>query len=318
MIGRALHLDPENLDARQAQSMLKNGQPLPKPLRPQGGTAPLAMAQVKQLENPKSADNGLDPIAETLQKALTRLAEILFELSEEGGEIPVARRSSMQTIVRGTGALDTKRAERTQVMLHISQAIDMLTREHDSKAAEELEKAVQSGLKSSAAYFILGYLHLKAGSLETGLGNLQNTVKHEAYTLGSHLLTGQTLRQLDKLPEALMEYLEALKAADVSIVPPEQAAELRSLYEPIIETQKQVSDPSEQEQLYNNIHKLLMQPNWRAQLTQARTQLPKSEEGMPPVPLAEMIAQTRSSEVIELDWQGSLTGKSRPPAHCHG
>lgn len=299
MIGRALHLDPESLDARQAQSMLRNGQPLPKPLRPQGGTAPLAMAQVKQLETPVSIETSLDPIAETLQKALTRLAEILFELSEESAEIPAARRTSMQTIVRGTGALDTRRAERTQVMLHISQAIDYLTRENDSKALEELEMAIQSGLKSSAAYYILAYLQIKAGNLDIGLQNLKIPVKHEVYALGTHLLAGQTLYQMKQLPGALLEYLEAIKAADVSLVPPEQAAGLRSLYEPIIETQKQLNDPSEQEQLYNNLHELLMQPNWRSRLIQARSQLPKPEEGMPPVPLAEMITQTRSSLVID-------------------
>lgn len=299
MIGRALRLDPENLEARRAQSMLKSGQLLPKPQRLQGGTAPLVMAQVKQLDAPRSADTSLDPVAEARQRALTRLAEILFELSEEAGEFPVARRSSMQTIVRGTGPLDFKQVERTRVMLFISQAIDAQTKGDETQATEELEKAVTSGLKSSAAYFIIGLLHLKAGNVESGLRNLQVSVKHEGYTLASRLLIGQTLRQKGQLPEALVEYLEALKIADSQVVPPDQAAELRGLYEPIIEAQKQVSDLAEQEQLCENIERLLRQSNWRAQVAGAREQLPKQEEGMPLLPLAEMIAQARSSEVIE-------------------
>jgi tetratricopeptide (TPR) repeat protein len=299
MIGRALRLDPENVEARRAQFMLKSGQPLPKPLRPQGGTAPLVMAQVKRLDAPKSADTGPDPIAEARQKALTRLAEILFELSEEAGELPSVRRSSMQNIVRGTGPLDFKQVERTRVMLHISQAIDAQTKGDETQTAEELERAVTFGLKSSAAYFTIGLLHLKSERLESGLRNLQTAAKHEGYALACRLLIGQTLRQRGQLSEALLEYLEALKIADSQVVPPEHAAELRGLYEPIIEAQKQVSDPAEQEQLCDNISKLLWQPNWRAQVAAAREQLPKAEEGVPPLPLAEMIAQARSSEVID-------------------
>lgn len=299
MIGRALHLDPENAEARRAQSMLKSGQLLPKPVRPQGGTAPLVMARVKELDAPKSADTSLDPIAEARQKALTRLAEILFELSEEGGDVPSLRRSSMQTIVRGTGPLDFKQAERSRIMLHVSQAIDAHTKDNESQAAEELEKALSTGLKSSAAYFMLGFLHIKSERLESGLRHLQTAVKHEAYSLAARLLIGQTLRQMGQLSEALIEHLEALKTADSQVVPPEQAAELRGLYEPIIEAQKQVTDPAEQEQLCNNIQQLLMQPNWRARVTEAREQLPKPSEGMPLLPLAEMIAQARSSQVIE-------------------
>lgn len=299
MIGRALHLDPENAEARRAQSMLKSGQLLPKPVRPQGGTAPLVMARVKELDAPKSADTSLDPIAEARQKALTRLAEILFELSEEGGDVPSLRRSSMQTIVRGTGPLDFKQAERSRIMLHVSQAIDAHTKDNESQAAEELEKALSTGLKSSAAYFMLGFLHIKSDRLESGLRHLQTAVKHETYSLAARLLIGQTLRQMGQLSEALIEHLEALKTADSQVVPPEQAAELRGLYEPIIEAQKQVTDPAEQEQLCNNIQQLLMQPNWRARVTEAREQLPKPSEGMPLLPLAEMIAQARSSQVIE-------------------
>ena len=64
MIGHALRLSPSSPEARQAQALLKGGQLLPKPVRQQGGTAPLRMAQVKQLEAPKSADTSLDPVAE--------------------------------------------------------------------------------------------------------------------------------------------------------------------------------------------------------------------------------------------------------------
>jgi L-lactate utilization protein LutB len=41
------------------------------------------MSQVKQLQEPQKTASGLDPIAEARQKALTQLAELLFEFSDE-------------------------------------------------------------------------------------------------------------------------------------------------------------------------------------------------------------------------------------------
>ena len=63
--------------------MLRSGQLLPKPMRPTGGTGALRMAQVKQIPSGKPAEPGLDPITEANKKAVARLAEVVFDLSEE-------------------------------------------------------------------------------------------------------------------------------------------------------------------------------------------------------------------------------------------
>ncbi len=299
MIGRALRLNPNHSEARQAQNMLKSGQPLPRPMRPQGGTGPLRMAQVKQLSIPKSGDTGLDPVAEARKRALTRLAEVLFDLSDEIGETSATRRGSMTSIVRGTGQLDIKKSERARIMLHISQAIDAQTSEQEAQAIEELEKAIEAGFKDPAAYFILGLLRSKSERLESALRTLQIAVKHDSYTLGARLLLGHIQRYMDRLPDAVIEYMEALKEADCLVVPPDQAAELRQLYEPLVEAQRQITDPVKQEQLCNNIKQLLMQPNWRSHVLQAREQLPKSSQDTPLLPLAEILAQAQSSQVID-------------------
>jgi tetratricopeptide (TPR) repeat protein len=84
MVNKALSILPNSPEVKQAQTLLSTGQLLPKPLRGKGGTGPIRMAQVKQLQKPK-ASSGLDPIAEARQKALTRLAEVLFEYSTDDG-----------------------------------------------------------------------------------------------------------------------------------------------------------------------------------------------------------------------------------------
>ena len=294
MIGRAVRLAPTNPEARQAESMLKNGQLLPKPLHRQGATATLQVAKVKQLEPSKSADTGLDPIAEARKQAIARLAQVLFDLSEEAGSSSIAAsKRGMQAIVHDNGQL----SEPSQIMQHISQAIDAQTREQDNQAIEELEKALATGFIEPALYFDLGLLLSKSDRLESALQALQIAVKHQDYILGSRLLMAQIHHQLGHLPEATMEYLEALKLADSLVVPPEQSAELRQLYEPLMEVQSHQSDPGKMEQLCNNIKQLLVRPNWRAELIQAREQLPKFVEGI--IPVAEILTQAQSGQLID-------------------
>ena len=188
----------------------------------------------------------------------------------------------MQAIVRDTGQLNIKQSERSKIMQHIGQAIDAQTKEQDDQAAEELEKALAAGFTDPALYFDLGFLRSKSERLESALQALQIAVKHQDYALGSRLLMAQIQHQLGHLPEATMEYLEALKLADSLVVPPDQSAEIRQLYEPLIEAQSHQTDPDKMEQLCNNIKQLLLRPNWRAELIQAREQLPKFAEGIMP------------------------------------
>jgi tetratricopeptide (TPR) repeat protein len=297
MVTHALHLAPHNPEARQAESMLKNGQLLPKPMHHQGGTSALRVPQMKLLQPSKSADTGLDPIAEARKMAISRLAEVLFDLSEEAGTSSIASKRGMQAIVRDTGQLNVKQSERSRIMQHIGAAIDAQTKERDAQAAEELDKALASGFTEPSLYFNLGLLRSKSDRLENALQALQIAVKHQDYILGSRLLMGQIQHQLGRLPEATTEYLEALKLADSLVVPPEQAAELRQLYEPLIETESHQADPDKLEQLCNNIKQLLVRPNWRAELIQARDQLPKFTEGI--MPVAEILTQAQSGQVID-------------------
>ena len=297
MVNRALRLAPQSQEVRQAESMLKNGQLLPKPMHRQGGTGALRVAQVKLLEPPKSADTGLDPIAEARKHALNRLAEVLFDLSEEAGASAVSSKRGMQAIVHGTGSLNIKLSERSKIMIHIGQAIDAQTKEQDNQAAEELEKALADGFTDSSLYFDLGLLRSKTGDPEGAMRHLQIAVNHKDYAIGSRLLLAELQHQSGQLSEATIEYLEALKVADALIVPPEQSAEIRQLYEPLIETQSHETDTEKMEQLCTNIKHLLLRPDWRAAVTQAREQLPKYAEGA--VPLAEILTQAQSGQVIE-------------------
>ncbi len=297
LINKALAISPESPEARQAQGLLKSGQLLPKPVRQKGGTGPIRMAQIKELGSPaRPISSGLDPVAEARQKALTRLAEALFEYNDES---PAAQeRRGLQAIMKGTGQLSLQQAEQTKVVMHLGQAIDSQTKNQELQAAEELEKALEAGFKHPSLYFDLGLLRFKSERLESALRHLQYSVKHTDFALASRLLLGQIMVRMARYNEAAVEYLEALKLADSYVVPADLSDEIRQLYEPIIEAQSVQKDESALKVLCENIHKMLMRPDWRETLVKAREQLPKAE-GEVPLPLAEMVIQAQSSQVLE-------------------
>ncbi|MFZ5885433.1 MAG: tetratricopeptide repeat protein [Chloroflexota bacterium] len=296
LVNKALQLMPESAEAKQAQTLLRAGQLLPKPLRPKGGTGPIAMAQVKQLDKPKETDSGLDPVAEARQKALTRLAEILFDYSsDEGASAPQTRRG-MQALMRGTGPLNIQQNEQAKVVLHLGQAIDLQSKGRDAQAAEELEGALEAGFTHPALYFNLGFLRANEERYESALRHLAHAVKHNDFNLGARLLMGQIHRKLGRWQQAAVEYLEALKIADAAVVPPEHADEIRQMYEPLIEAQAAQAEEEALKRLCENIHALLMRKNWRDHLHQSREQMPKSEMLMP---LADVLLQAQSSQVLE-------------------
>jgi len=298
LVNKAMKMAPTSAEAKQAQKLLRTGQLLPKPMRPRGGTAPLMMSQVKQLNPPTApVESSMDPIAEARQNALTTLAEVLFEYSDESPDAQTRR--GLSAIVKGTGQLSQHQAEQTKIVLHLGQAIDAQTKNQEALAADEFEGALEAGFDHPALYFNLGFLRSKTERTESALRYLGHAVKHVDFALGARLLMGELLNRMGRTNEASVEYLEALKLADAMIVPEDFADEIRQLYEPIIEAQAANTDETDQLRLCKNVQELLVREDWRNHLLKAREQLPKTEEGETPLPIAEVIIQAQSSQVLD-------------------
>jgi tetratricopeptide (TPR) repeat protein len=296
----AMQMVPNNQDAQQALIMLRNNQPLPKPGKPRGGnTNPVRVAGLRKADDMEQEQKKvLDPIAEACQKAMVRLAAILFDQGEDSGPSGVVSRRGIGSITRGTGGLSAEVAERTRITLHLSQAIDSQSQENFSQATEELERAVEIGLNNSAAYFDLGFLYNKLDG-QKALRNLQKSVKHPDYALASYLLMGQLYLEQESYTEAATAYLQAMRLADAETVPEDQVDELLQLYEPIVDAQVRTTDTKSLRSLCLNIANQLMRSDWRQFLSMARQQLPEQAAGSPPLPLAEMLSETSSSQVVE-------------------
>ena len=296
-VNQAQTIPPDNEEVLQALTLLKDFKQLPKPSRPRGATASLRMSQVRQLHSPKAVTQPeLDPVSLAHQRALTVLAGLLFD-SEEETEDPGAR-GGLQYFVTGDTGAPGQPVDRDRMVLHLSQVVDLQTRGDYTQAIEELKRAMEAGLNNMAAVFDLGYLYIQTGRPESGIRQLQNSVKHSEYALGSRLLLGDLLRRRGQIKEASVEYLEALKLADIQIVSPEYGDDLRQLYDLLIEAHHQQNEPDILARICDNIHEMLMRPDWHAQLQRAREQLPGQESYGAPIPLAEILVEARSSEVI--------------------
>jgi tetratricopeptide (TPR) repeat protein len=298
LVVKCLQLVPNSAEARQALSILKTGQILPKPLRVKGGTGPIAMSKVRHLQEPvQNSASNVDPVEEARQSAMTALAEILFDYTDDS---PSAQeRRGLSAIMRGTGQLSLQQAEQTKVVLHLGQAIDAQSRNQDVAAAEELERAQEAGFQHPALFYDLGYLRAKGDRLESAIRNLAHAIKHNDYGLGARLILGDILLKKGQHRDASLEFLQALQLADAQTVPAEQSDNIRQLYEPLIESQQGQKNDEANLRLCQNIRSLLMRPDWRDQLHRTREQMHHGSDSDAIAPLAEVMLQAQGSGVIE-------------------
>ncbi len=295
-VDHAVQLNPDSQEARQALQLVKQNKSLPKPRRQRGATAPLRMARVMELEPPEvehTGQEGADPIGEARQKALTSLAGLLFDFSA----------ADKTDIGSDTGPIGSARKkdprDDAKVARHLGLAIDLQTRGKDKEAAREMSRAVAAGLELPSAYFNLGYLLFRLDDKDEAVRNIQRSVQHADYGLAARLLIAQYYRERGQINVAIQQYLEALKLADAAVIERSQVENLHGAYEPLIETFSQETDLAMLDQVCMNIIELVVRPNWRAHLKQAREQLPPTAPGSAPVPLAEIVTQAKSPQVVE-------------------
>ncbi|MEN8172156.1 MAG: tetratricopeptide repeat protein [Chloroflexota bacterium] len=302
-VKRALNILPDSKEALQSLNMLQAGTMLPKPARPKGGTGILGDLKEKpapKIEKPKEqVDSDLNPIDEAYRKALSSLARLFFEQSSSDAEHESDSERNLPAVVDGsTGPVFTKNADQESIMLHLGQTVELQTYGKNEEASDALMAAINAGLNAPSAHYSLGVLLVKNQRLESAVRYLQRVTAHSDYALGSYLLLGDISFQREKYKRAAVRYLEALRTADAMIVPAEQADELRELYDPLIEHQSRQQDDSENLKLSENVSELLVRPNWRQHLKNARHELGVHQNGDPPIPLAELLIESKSSDIV--------------------
>lgn len=299
-VEKAVKIDPDNQEARQALALVRSNKTLPKPVRQRGATGPLRMAAVREFEEQHAVENtsiarqGPDPINEARQNALTELAGLLFDVSTEdlgngesgkGGLMGVFGRSKADDL----GAISKA----------LGAAIDLQTRANHEDAARELKKAVDLGLDVPATYFNLGLLYSKQNRPDRAIRYLQQAINHPEFALASHLLIAQQQFINERLTDAASAYLMALREADTAVVPADQRDALRLQYESLIEAVLQKNDAKTLARLCENIDDLLVRKDWRDHVVKARRQLPQNVGDSGLAPLAEIITEAKDTQIVE-------------------
>ena len=299
---KALSLDPKNMEAQQAVEMLSKFQTLPRAARRIAATGPLRVPNAARAATQKPAidiQQGTDPIEEARQRAIQGLADMLFDLSP-GEDQPVQnKRRGLRSVAKvvADGIL-ARGYDETDIVNHLTKALELQTEQKYSEAAAELIEAVSSGLDHPAAHFNLGLLLLQEGDPEEAQRRFQHSVKHADYAIAARLLMADHLRQQGRLEDAVVEYLYALSAADCSVLPADKARILAEEYEALI---NEASDANEREYrlLADNISHLLVRPDWRGALVEARGQLPATTNGARPLPVASILTQANSGRLVD-------------------
>jgi len=82
-------------------------------------------------------------------------------------------------------------------------------------------------------------------------------------------------------------------------LPAEQSDEVRQMYEPLIEAQAAQTDEVTFKRICDNINAMLMRKDWRDHLYKSREQMQKQQENDVLMPLADVVLQAQSSQVLE-------------------
>ena len=298
-VDHVLTMIPEYPRAVDAKTMLLNGLMLPDPERPRGGTGTIRMAQVREMDSRVDVgEDTNDPVTEARQRALVSLATLLFEQSNRQKDHEKSVAQKISGSLRGTGRLLISGSNKDKMMLHVSQVIEAQTHGNEDLAISELEKAFSAGLDDAAAHFDMGLLYTLNGN-KKAIKHLQKSMREDDYALASHLLLGQIYRKEEDYKQSVSSFLMALRNADISSAPKEHEAELMRRYEPVIDVLGKKTDEEELKNLCQTLANLMLRPAWREYLNIARDQLALQKAENEIVPLAEVLVETGSDEVLQ-------------------
>ncbi|MBK5107835.1 MAG: tetratricopeptide repeat protein [Anaerolineales bacterium] len=301
-VKHALEILPNSKEAQDAQAIIDSGHSLPKPV-----SVELILPKINKLEeSTKPATpiepeiSKLDPIAETHEVAISALANLVFEQNSNGSEPKSQEGYSTGVPVSDLSSANLSHAQSDPKMFnHIRQALDLWSQASKGAAADELERAVALGLDHPAAYYELGTVRSGEDRLESAIRYLERALNDREYALASRLLIARTLRYMDKLSEAATNYLEALRLADAQLVPEDQTSDMLHMYIPIIEAETKQTDPALKNQLCDMIEDLLVRPGWQTYLLQARGDFQIDVEGVPAIPIGELISNPQGEKIVE-------------------
>lgn len=302
---RAQKLDPGDPEILVAIDTLRTGGELPEPeeltrtSRQRKREARPAFGPVEEPE-PAWASGGkvpANPMEAARERALSSLASALFDLDEESE----TERSpqGMKVTRSGTNPLLGTRGNRPQIIANLGSGIDAQTRGDLDDAAAYYARALKAGLDHAAAHYTLATLYMDLKKYGEAVKHFKEASAHPEYAAGSHFGLGIAYARANKLQDALVYLLHALKLVDQQTVPAEQAQTLSELYETVAESLSQSTSDEEVKKLTQSLVEFLSGEDWEERARRARQRLNEQSGGATLVPLAEMLSMPGSEHLLE-------------------
>jgi tetratricopeptide (TPR) repeat protein len=270
-VERAIKTSPENIIALRAKEILHQGRqlPLPEPKEKEPEFEPdLDVLQLDAPE-PEAERASVSPVEEAREKSMEVLAEALFK-----EDISPARKGpedrDLDSMLSWNDQGEDEAGEESYLKLYLSHAIEHMSNGDQKAASESIKSAVDAGFTDPAAFFLLGYLYLETGRLESAARNLNKAVSRSGFALASRILLARYYRGQEQWKEASTEYIEALRIADTSLVSREEVDDLIHLYEAMVDDLESQDGEEAFIQTCDHIEGLLNRPDWRNVLREMR------------------------------------------------
>ena len=290
----ALKLAPHNPEVLATLDDLRYGKPIavepetevpgeePEPLAiMEESTGPVTPKFSTMPETEVVEERG-SPVEITRQKALTDLAESVFEEGEVTAPPAV-----------------TPRLDKAEIDALIGRAIDFQTRGKIEEAIAAYEEVIGAGVEQPAVHFNLGLLYQEKLRFDAAIVQFEKAVFHPAYALGSHFALGECYRARGRIDEALSHFVEVLKMVDLATVRREQADDLIQLYESLADSYIAKGEREQALEFTNSLVEFLSEKGWEDKVIQARQRLDALGEEGPTLSLAEMLAIPGSDRILE-------------------
>jgi tetratricopeptide (TPR) repeat protein len=266
----ALQLDPRNPDVLTAIELVKQGQSLANKTAPasgvvgkSGGLLRRAVDIEKDVREWKPDGQVVEtavPVQDARRMAMEQLADELFE--DKGEETDQV-----------AGKL-----ERDYL---ISQALDYQRRGLINEAISAYEKALATGLTSTAAHFNLGLLYQDKLRFEDAIREFEYSVKDQEFRLASYFALGESYRARGQINKSIESFINVLKIVDMATVRHDQADRLIELYENLADSLVTQGEPEKATAFANSLVEFLGHKGWQDKVKEARQRLDAfSDTGM--------------------------------------
>jgi len=209
----------------------------------------------------------LNPVNQAQQAAIARLANTLLD---DQSPLPKPSASAPPPEINLT---------KPEIDALIARAIDAQTHRRVPDAIAAYKKLLSGGVTRAEVKFNLGLLYSETMRYDEATRLLRETALDPTYALASHYELGKCYRVLGNLDKALEHFLAVTKIVDLGSVQREQADELISVYQELVNSYSVKGDRKKADDYNRALQEFLSSKGWADKVDEVKTQSESVQDG---------------------------------------